>query len=179
MNVQVNILDIRSHVGLLRVLHTFSFICLGKWVRIGQGCVGARQNQYKEVTFTGSSCFVGAVKLVHYWGYVGCHASARSNWGCEAGRTELLMIVTDSMNQILYPSPRLVTYGARGHKEWYTLPGYTSSSRELVFSDFGYPKYLKKGNKLRVWYGEDLYDYTESDNHGKTCMNIYVYSLTI
>ena len=163
----------------LIVIHTFSLFLLGKWEKIGQGCVGASQHQYKEVTYTGSSCFIGAVKLVHYAGYVGCHGAARSKWGCDAGTRDLIMIITDSMNRILYPSPRLVTFGVQGHKGRYTLPGYTPSSPELVFSDFGYPKYLKKGEKLRVWYAEDLYDFTESNKHGSTCMNLSVYSLTI
>ena len=156
-----------------------SLIRLGKWIKIGDGCVGTKQQQYAQITLTGSSCFIGAMKLVHKSGYVACYGVLHSNWGCQPGKKELVMVVTDAMNQILYPPPRLVTFHIHGHKGWYTLPGYTSSSSELVFTDFGYPKYLKKGDQLRVWYGEDLYDYTESDNSGKTCMDIYVYSLTI
>ena len=84
------------------------------------------------------------------------------------------MFVTDAENKILYPSPRLVTLGTNG---WYKLPGYKIFSPELVFADFGYPNYLKKDDKLRIWYGEDLHDKSESDNHGSTCMDIYAYSM--
>ena len=112
------------------------------------------------------------MKLVHKNGYIGCYAAARSNWGCVAGTPELNMIITDSKNQIMYPSPRLVKIN---RYSWYKLPGYTSLSPELVFTDLGYPKYFKTGDKLRIWYGEDLYGHTESDNHGFTCMDIYAY----
>ena len=151
--------------------HASFLICLGNWSNVGWGCIGAKQNQYKEITSAGSSCFIGAIKLVHTWGYVGCKDTARSKWGCDSGLIKFGMITTDSMNQILYPPPRVVNTNFDGEQGWHTLPGYTSSSPELVFSHFGYPKYLKKGDQLRVWYGEDLYDYTESDNHRSTCMS--------
>ena len=114
------------------------------------------------------------MKLVHRSGYVSCSAAASSgsNWGCSGSSTALAMIVTDARNRIIYPSPRLVTVNSGG---WYTLPGYTSSSPELILTDFGNPKYLITNEKLRIWYGEDLKGYTESDNHGSTCMDIYAY----
>lgn len=122
------------------------------------------------------------MKLVHISGYVGCHPTARSYWGCASTSgdpvskpIEIIMIITDVNDQVFYPSPRLVEIGINGHSGWYTLPGYTSSSADLVFTDFGYPKFFKSGDKLKVWYGEDLYGYTEDDNHGSTCMDVYAY----
>lgn len=82
------------------------------------------------------------------------------------------MIVTDVYNRIIYPSRRLVAINAGG---FYSLPGYTASSPKLIFTDFGYPKYLSANEKLRIWYGEDLKGYTEADNRGSTCMDIYAY----
>lgn len=144
-----------------------------------EGCVGTRKDQFKEITYGGTSRFIAAMRLVHKSGQVSCHGRALSNWGCHViGPTYLNMIITDSMNQTIYPSPRLVTLGVDGRKGWYKLPGYTSLSSHLVFSDFGNPTFLKKGEKLKIWYGEDLFDSTEEDNHGFTCMDIYVYCLT-
>ena len=85
------------------------------------------------------------------------------------------MILTDSEDRVIYPAPRV----KRGVGGWYELPGYTVKSPELVLSDFGNPYYLKKGEKLKVWYGGDLFDYYESDNHGSTCMEVYVYFLRV
>ena len=120
--------------------------------------------------------FIGAIKLVHRSGYVSCAENGGSNWGCRARGTSLAMIITDAKNRIIYPSPRLATVTSGG---WYTLPGYTSSSPELILTDFGNPKYLITNEKLRIWYGEDLKSGTESDNHGSTCMDIYAYFIFI
>ena len=87
------------------------------------------------------------------------------------------MIITDAKNRTIYPSPRLVTVDSIGR---YSLPGYTSSSPELILTDFGNPKYLITNEKLRIWYGEDLKYYVgEKDNHGSTCMDIYAYFIFI
>ena len=153
-------------------IYIFYLAHAGSWMYIGYGCVGARDNKFKEITYRRTSRFVGAIKLVRRNGHIGCHGGSWTYWGCHVHG--LNMLVTDPDNKILYPSPRLVTFRTGG---WYKLPGYTPFSPELVFSDFGYPKYLKKGDKLRIWYAEDLYGYTEGDNHGSTCMYIYAYSM--
>ena len=119
---------------------------------------------------------VGAIKLEHTHGFVGCSGSVHSFWGCRPNDVQINIYVTDSKNQVIYPSPRLVSRKRGG---WYKLSGYTSSSLELVFIDIDSPKYLKDGDKIRIWYGEDLFDYTESDNYyGFTCMNISAYLLS-
>ena len=42
-------------------------------------------------------------------------------------------------------------------------------------SNFADPVYINGNQRLRIWYGEDLYDHGEEDNHGKVCMDIYGY----
>ena len=37
---------------------------------------------------------------------------------------------------------------------------------EILFNIFS-------GEELRVWFGEDLVGYTESDNHGTSCADVY------
>lgn len=71
----------------------------------------------------------------------------------------------------MYPHPSLVRL-QRGGK--YDLPGYGLYSPQLVFSDPGF-HYLYYGQRMRIWYGEDLFNYTEKDNHGFTCMDVYVF----
>ena len=46
-------------------------------------------------------------------------------------------------------------------------------SDELVFSNFDNPLYLH--TKLRVWFGEDLMNWTESDNQGRVCVDVFAY----
>ena len=56
---------------------------------------------------------------------------------------------------------------------WYNLPGYNYNSPEIVFSG---SRYLVHHMVIRIWYGEDLYGWTEWDNHGYTCMDVYIYT---
>jgi hypothetical protein len=82
------------------------------------------------------------------------------------------MYVTDVKNIVMYPSPVLVKpYQSGG---WYHIPGYFANSHQLAFSDVG-PRYMYSGHQMRVWYGEDLYGYTESDNHGLTCFKAEIF----
>ena len=58
--------------------------------------------------------------------------------------------------------------------QWYVLPGvHELHSKRLVFTDFARPFYLQGHMYLRVWYGEDLAGYTEGDNHGRACVDVY------
>ena len=85
---------------------------------------------------------------------------------------DLVLFISDTRNKVIYPSPSLISLHTGG---WYDLPGYSKNSPEIVFSDQGF-RYLSNGQKIRIWYGEDLFGWTESDNHGFTCMDVYVYS---
>ena len=126
-----------------------------------------------EVTYNGPSAFVGAVKLVHTSGLVYHSASSKGSfWGAGDDSGGLGTLITDSQNRIIYPSPRVTYVSENG---WYSMPGYTALSPELVFTDFCAPHYLNKGVKLRVWYGEDWSGYTENDNSGKSCTKIFAY----
>ena len=118
--------------------------------------------------------FIGGVKLVHKSGSVGCDHQYSSNWGCQYKLNKLQMTVTDYKKRIIYPAPRLVS---RDNLGFYEIPGFNLNSPELVLSDFGNPTFLKGGDMLKIWYGEDLLDVSEQDNHGRTCMDVYVYKL--
>ena len=57
----------------------------------------------------------------------------------------------------------------------YSLAGYTTSSSVLVFcaQPVCNPLAVPANGELRLWYGEDLRGYTESDNSGETCADVY------
>ena len=153
-------------------------ILLGSWVEIENNvCVGSRGDHIKGLRLNfHKPVLIGGMMLSHTQGEVGCHSAAKSFWECAADDVKVNMHVTDLKNQPIYPSARFV------HKEtggWYSFPGYTSSSPHLVFTDVGYPKYFKNGDLIRIWYGEVLFNFTEGDNHGYTCMNVFAYVLTI
>ena len=56
---------------------------------------------------------------------------------------------------------------------YYTIPGYDAQSSEIVFNDFPNPLHLSSDEELRLWYGEDLKDYAESDNNGTSCTDVF------
>lgn len=142
---------------------------------IGHVCVGGKDLEFEEIKYTGPSSFIGGIKLVHTDGYIACGTYGRgSKWGCKRHESSIGMIITDNKRRVIYPSPRLIRLKPGG---WYTLPGYTSSSQELVLVDFAHPKYLMRNETLQIWYGEDLYDYTELNNRGFTCMDVYAYPM--
>ena len=116
------------------------------------------------MVYDGQGSFVSAVKLVHTKGYVSNHHASSGFLGGETDSMQLGILITDTDNRIIYPSPRITEVSITGDKGWYKMPGYTKKSRNLVLSDFAAPQYFEKGTKFRAWYGEDLYDYTETPN---------------
>ncbi|XP_028410659.1 uncharacterized protein LOC114533347 [Dendronephthya gigantea] len=145
--------------------------CAAEWRDIGRGCAGSKGNHFALLTNRGASGFVKAFRLTHTRGKIGCYAGARTNWGCDSQhRTN--MYATDVNNVVMYPSPVLTKSYKNGG--WYHLPGYRENSPQLVFSDVG-TRFIYSGQQMRVWYGEDLYGYSEHDNHGLTCFKAQLY----
>ena len=156
-----------------------SFTNIGRWEYFGSlrvTCIGAKGNQFQELAHTGSPGFLGAIKLIHQKGQIACNdnKSGLSNWGCIGGIYDLRMVITDSRNSRIYPAPRLVNFT---RYSGYNLPTYSATSKELVLSDLGNPLFLNTGEKLRVWYSEDLFNNYEHDNQGSTCMTVQAYFL--
>lgn len=106
---------------------------------------------------------IDIVKLVHFHGEVGCDRLRRSKWGCAPGSSGILTILTDDKNNVVYPED----YTAR----MYTIPGFSSSSPELVFT-FTTPLEVTAGQEYRLWYTEDLLNSYEGDNPGPACMKV-------
>ena len=115
------------------------------------------------------------LKLKHRSGYLDCatdaDAHSRTLWGCWTSTDFILTVITDSHQNIVFPDPKIVTNNSYYR---YTMRGYGSkTSKYLTFVDLKNPMYVEKGTKLRIWYGADLNDHTESDNSGKHCVDVY------
>lgn len=137
-------------------------------------CFGAKHSQFG--TFSAPSRgLLAAVKLVHLYGYVTC--DTRSNrywsfWGCgerSNQRPYVGVVITTSRNHILLPPSRF----NRRVGKWSKIPGYNSFSSEIVLKS-SRPHSIYKGKGFRVWFGEDLVNYTEGDNAGKVCFDVYI-----
>ena len=138
-------------------------------------CFGAKGNTNGWFTALTSGNLV-AVKLVHLFGYVSCHVNDGtfwSFWGCgeNHGLKALVdTVITDDHNNILMPPTELVKN--HGLVKWSKIPGYNSQSPEIVLSRFS-PTSVGRGQRLRLWYGEDLANLSEGDNGGKVCCKVY------
>ena len=139
-----------------------------RWVKLNKSpvCFGAKGNTYGSFT-CGTNIFVSSFMLVHRSGTVTCNGKLHSYWGCTPNSANIGAVITDGKNRLLAPA---VAAG----KPWYQLPGYTSSSSALVFCvQPKTPLCVFSTTEIRLWYGEDLYGSTESDNGGKTCADVY------
>ena len=144
-----------------------------RWVKLNKSpvCFGAKGNQYGRFAYH-RNIFVSSFMFVHRSGKVTCAKSSKghySYWGCSPNHSYLFAVLTDQNNKILAPEASTVTT----KHGYYGLAGYTSSSSVLVFCAPKKPHCVFANSELRLWYGEDLRDYTESNNGGKTCADVY------
>ncbi|PFX17043.1 uncharacterized protein LOC111341409 [Stylophora pistillata] len=137
-------------------------------------CFSARGNQFATVTmpFTGK---LAAMKLIHRYGYVTCHRHnpvGWSHWGCGHLKDYVNVVITTSRNIIILPPDQFLKFNHQAGK-WSKVPGYGADSHELILSFFTSPRSVRRGQQLRVWYGEDLMGWTEGDNGGRVCFDVY------
>ena len=137
-------------------------------------CFGARDNRFGKFLVP-SSGKLASVKLVHVYGYVACagRATYRSYWGCHQYpglKNHVDVVITTSGGGVLLPSSQFIT---DKKAKWSLIPGYNSLSPELVLSAFSNPPSVTRGQELRLWYGEDLANSSESDNGGTSCCDVY------
>ena len=141
-------------------------------------CIGARSEKYATFRHNGKPGFLAAIKFVHASGLIRCENAQvhNTNWGCTRDvKSNIGIILTDWKDHIIFPNkPKEVLSKSGG---WYGLAGYDASSSELVMSNFADPVYVNGYQRLRIWYGEDLFDSSEENNHGKVCMYVYGYLL--
>ena len=141
------------------------------WTLVGSGCVGAKDDSYVDFTYPGPSKTVAAIKLSHTKGRISCQAIYDSYWGCKPTDPKIGMVIHLIDNNKIVPLCSKIAQDG-----FYMLPGYTSMSTSLEFRAPEFePTYIQEGNKIRVWYGEDLYrPDLEYDNRGGTCFDMYV-----
>lgn len=126
----------------------------------GDVCYGARDNSYGLVKVTKTG-YINKVKLVHQSGYLSNSRQAgKSKWGFPTDKN-IGTLVTDTNDKVLF-----------GALYPYSLENFNAESDYLTLINVT-TAYVKLGNTLRVWYSEDIRDFTESDNHGKHCITVY------
>ena len=112
---------------------------------------------------------------VCFWArYVSCdtrHTSDWSYWGCgDKMQAQVRVTITTTANRILLPPKQFLTIPSL---EWYKIPGYNSVSPELILSVLSTPNWISSDQELLLWHGEDLVNFSEEDNGGTVCVNLY------
>ena len=144
------------------------------WVKLNTSplCFGARDNKYGAFT-PGMDAFVWAFMIKHRSGYVSCNTrrgNSRIAWGYDPNHGHIFTFLTDERNVVVGPCFSQPVSQLRVN---YVLPGYHSSSPFLIFF-MGRGAYgVHHMAELRLWYGEDLFDYTEFDDGGRSCADVY------
>ena len=139
------------------------------WLKVninGPVCFGAKDDACGRFTlqFTGD---IISLKLVHVSGSLSTsRAAAGGNWGYRSNKIGIL--ITGVENVVGLPE----NYTAF---EPYTMEGYTGRSPELVFPNFSAPFTAPRGMEARIWFVEDLGNFSENDNSGVSCADVYLF----
>ena len=150
------------------------FDSVGRWRKANTSpvCFGARNNQFGRFSVP-SSGKLAAIKLVHLYGFVSCDIRYNTDWsfwGCSGFRNRVNVVIANAANHIILPPNQFILNSSK----WSKVPYYNAPfAPELVFSVFSHPRWVKKGQQFHVWYGEDLTNYTEHDNGGRVCCDVY------
>ena len=127
--------------------------------------MGARDDSYGRFTVQVTGKIIAA-KLVHISGYVANSRTIGGNW-CNPSR-KLRIVITTANNQVVLP-------GNYTLHETYTLEGFSSTSPELVFPNISAPGIVTRGLELSIWFIEDLGNFSERDNSGQSCADVFLF----
>ena len=105
-------------------------------------------------------------KLVYTFGHVANSGTIGGNWGNPSRK--LRTVITTASDEVVLP-------GNYTLNETYSLEGYSSTSRELVFPNASEPGVVTRGQELRIWSVEDLGDFSEGDNSGHSCADVFLF----
>lgn len=167
---------------MTRSLNGLYFPLLGQqiWQQINLApvCFHAAGQRPGIFHYLGPGKLVAAIKLVYRTGQVSCEKNTafNSRWGCYHHngyiKNPLNVVITDGNDNVIFPLEKYIKNAGL----WYYLPftdaGY---SDELVFTNYENPPYLAQGSRLKIWYGEDLRKWRNTDNIGMVCVDVYAH----
>ena len=146
------------------------FVPVSGWLKINTEvlCFGAKNDSYGKFSIHKAGK-ISAFKLAHHSGSVSCYKDDKgTNWGCSHPSyiRQICTHITDASNVCLVNNLNSSAHGC------YQLPGFDHNSPEIELS-LSSPIGVRAGQEFRIWYGEDLYNKDDYDNHGKSCVDVY------
>lgn len=108
-------------------------------------------------------------KIAHVSGGVSCSVSYRlTHFGCAlANGWGLGLFITDSTKQLISPKQHQFCF--------YKLPCSTPDDAEFTLPYMPTPLNVINQQELQIWYGEDLFNFRESDNTGTVQIDVFSY----
>lgn len=145
-------------------------------------CIGAMGDSFGNFSVP-TSGHVITFKLIYQSGYLQCSSldSHRSHWGCShpivpAGYN-MGIHITDSQRKRLLPKDEFMKDAESSDcllRLYYSLPGLTIDSPELLFDNFTTPLPVTVGEEFQIWFAEDFGNCLESDNEPEaTCAEVF------
>jgi len=156
--------------------------CEEHWQKINteRVCFGARDNQYGAFNMTKSG-LLKTMKLVHKSGSIKCNPNyPASYWGCTNagyGTNGLMTIITNAEGKVILPSAGelMKAKNGRDEKYFYTINGTHHTSPDLAYHDLPNPLSVSCDQEFQIWYGQDWVDWSEYNNNGTTCVDVYAW----
>ena len=97
-----------------------------------------------------------------------------TKWGCSLpiyGNHNIMTVITYS-NKTVLPLAEFLK-GNDNTYYTYQLDGTDFNSTTLEFKLLPTPLVVLVGQQFQLWYAHDLVNYTEYNNDGKTCADVY------
>jgi len=142
-------------------------------------CVGAKDETFHRITLPENTC-VTEIALHHIQGYLACTRSdyTKSNFGCSS--TLVGLHWADNNRKVVMPLKGqlegVVLYGWGGKPNWWRLTGskrYVKNARTISMKVKNDP--VKMSGDINLWYGQDLGDFSQHNNHGTACYEVSVH----
>ncbi|XP_066921747.1 uncharacterized protein [Clytia hemisphaerica] len=132
-------------------------------------CYGTHNNSYGtfKIPLTGR---VRYFHLVHVSGYVDCnrYTAGTSKWRCGENADDVFTGITDTNNIVLAPTGTQY-YGGR-----YVVkrPDHLTDGELNLMTDTNVE--YQQNQEFRIWFMEDLINFTEEDNEGTHCVDVFI-----
>ena len=87
-----------------------------------------------------------------------------------------MTIITNAKKEAILPSAEeLINPGGCNKALAYSLNGTNHTSPELIFRDLPKKVSVSYNQEMQIWYGQDWIKCAQSDNTGKTCVDVYAW----
>lgn len=86
-----------------------------------------------------------------------------------------MTIITNANKEIILPPAGNLKARIENINHFYILNGTTHTSPELVYNDLPIQVSVSRNQELQLWYTQDWIDWSEDNNDGTTCVDVYAW----